>query len=101
MAKNFNTLRKEMSPESQERAAEKTARLIAAMDMDDLRQHRHISQEDLAKRLDIVQSSVSRRLHGKDAKLSKVREVVEAMGGHLEVVAAFPEGERVRLKQFE
>ena len=90
-----------MSPESQERAAEKLARLIAAMDMDDLRQHRHISQEDLAKRLDIVQSSVSRRLHGKDAKLSKVREVVEAMGGHLEAVAAFPEGERVRLKQFE
>ena len=66
-----------MSPESQEHAAEKTARMIAAMDMDDLRQHRRISQEDLAKRLDIAQSSVSRRLHGTDAKVSKVREVVE------------------------
>ena len=101
MTHNFSAIREKISPEAQARAEEKTARLLAAMDMNDLRQHRQISEDDLARRLDIVQSSVSRPLDGKDAKMSKLREVVEAMGGRLEIVAAFPEGERVRLKQFE
>ena len=100
MAKKFSGLQKAMSPERRARNAERTAALLAAMDLAELRGARNLTQEDLAERLNISQSNVSRLEHRDDLLVSTLRQVVEAMGGELKVEAVFPDGE-VRLSRYE
>jgi transcriptional regulator with XRE-family HTH domain len=100
MAKKFSELRRRMDPERRARNAEKTAALVAAIDLADLRGARNLTQEELAERLDISQSNVSRLEHRDDILVSTLRQVVEAMGGELELEAVFPDG-RVRVTRYE
>jgi transcriptional regulator with XRE-family HTH domain len=89
-----------MDPERRARNAEKAAALIAAIDLAELRGTRNLTQEELAERLQISQSNVSRLEHRDDILVSTLRQVVEAMGGELRVRAVFPDGE-VRLTRYE
>jgi transcriptional regulator with XRE-family HTH domain len=100
MAKKFSELRQEMSPERQQRNAEQAAAILAAMDLAELRGSLGITQEELAERLSISQSNVSRLERRHDMLLSTLRAVVTAMGGELHVSAVFPDG-GVELTQFE
>jgi transcriptional regulator with XRE-family HTH domain len=100
MAKKFAELRNQITPDRRARNAEKTAALLAAMDLAELRGARDLTQEELAERLDISQSNVSRLESRDDLLVSTLRQVVEAMGGELRLEAVFPDGE-VRLKRFE
>jgi DNA-binding Xre family transcriptional regulator len=100
MAKKFSELRGRMSEERRARNAERTAALAAAMDLAELRGALNLTQEELAERLEIAQSNVS-RLEGRDDMLiSTLREVVAAMGGELHLEAVFPDG-GVRLRRLE
>ena len=56
--------------------------LLAAMDFAELRGARNLTQEDLAERLNISQSNVSRLEHRYDLLVSTLRQVVEAMGAN-------------------
>ena len=100
MKKSFNTLREKMSPESRTRAGEKARQLMQEMPLQELRQARRISQEQLAKNLHTKQSNVSRIEKRTDMYISTLREVIKGMGGDLEIVARFPDG-NVRISQFE
>jgi transcriptional regulator with XRE-family HTH domain len=100
MARKFSELRERMDPERRARNAEKTAALVAAIDLAELRGARNLTQEELAERLNIAQSNVSRLEQRDDILVSTLRQVIEAMGGELELQAAFPEG-RVRLTRYE
>jgi len=100
VAKKFAELRKRMDRERRARNAERTAALVAAIDLAELRGARNLTQEDLAERLRISQSNVSRLEHRDDILVSTLRQVVEAMGGELEVRAVFPDG-GVRLTRYE
>lgn len=100
MARKFSDLRERMDPERRARNAEKAAALIAAIDLAELRGTRNLTQEELAERLQISQSNVSRLEHRDDILVSTLRQVVEAMGGELRVRAVFPDGE-VRLTRYE
>lgn len=100
MAKKFSELRKQMDSERRARNAEKTSALIAALDLAELRGVRNLTQAELAERLQISQSNVSRLEHRDDILLSTLRQVVEAMGGELKVEAVFPDG-GVRLSRYE
>lgn len=100
MAKPYNTLRAKMSPESRARAEEKTRQFKSEMPLQELRQARKISQEQLAKNLHTRQSNVSRMEKRTDMYISTLREAIKAMGGDLEIVAKFPDG-NVRISQFE
>ena len=100
MAKSFKLLREKMSPEAQQRAKEKTRRMVEAMPLQELRQARALSQDELAKALGVKQAAVSKLERRTDMYLSTMRKFIEAMGGHLEIVAHFPEGD-VRVEQFE
>lgn len=93
MARNFNELRRKMSPERVERNEEASAALLAAMDIAQLRESRGITQEELAARLEIVQSNVSRLERRSDVLVSTLRDVVTALGGELQLIASFPEGD--------
>ena len=100
MARKFSELRAEMSEERQQRNAEAALALLAAMDLNELRAARDITQEDLAARLNVAQSNVSRMEHRADVLVSTLRQVIEAMGGELHIIANFTDG-AVRIRQFE
>lgn len=100
MAEKFAELRRGMSPERRARNAERASALLVAMDLAELRGSMSVTQAELAERLSISQSNVSRLERREDMLLSTLREVVAALGGELRVSAVFPEGE-VELVRFE
>lgn len=100
MARSFRELRDQMSPERQQRSRERTAAMLVAMDLAELRGRLEVTQEELAARLEISQSNVSRLERRRDMLVSTLREVVEAHGGRLRLVADFPEGS-VEIDQFD
>ena len=100
MARKFSELRGTMSNARQEQNAERAAAILAAMDLAELRGSFELTQEELAARLSISQSNVSRLERRRDMLVSTLREVVEALGGELHLSAVFPDG-TVELLQFE
>ena len=100
MAKPYSTLRAKMSPEARAKAEEQTRQLMQEMPLQELRQARKMSQEQMAKSLHTKQSNVSRIEKRTDMYISTLRSVIKAMGGDLEIVARFPDG-NVRINQFE
>ncbi len=100
MAKSFKVLERKMSPEARARSEEKAKQLIAEMPLQELRAARKLTQEELAKTLNVNQAAVSKLERRADMYVSTLREFVRAMGGELEITARFPEG-AVRINQFE
>ncbi|MGB6977402.1 MAG: XRE family transcriptional regulator, partial [Gammaproteobacteria bacterium] len=100
MAKSFNKLRQKLPLRAQQLAAKKTKTMIDAMPLQELRQAIHISQEQLAIRLATKQANISRLERRTDMYISTLRTYIEAMGGQLDIVARFPEGD-VHITQFK
>ena len=73
---------------------------LASMPLDELRRLREITQLQLGEALDVHQSEVSKIEHRSDICVSTLVEYVEALGGHLELRAVFPDRE-VRISQFD
>jgi transcriptional regulator with XRE-family HTH domain len=86
--------------ERQARIKARAAALIAEeMALGDLRRARRVTQEQVAERLGGRQVYVSRFERRADMKLSTLREYVRAIGGDLQLMVTFPEGETVRIKE--
>ncbi|MDO8953776.1 MAG: XRE family transcriptional regulator [Gammaproteobacteria bacterium] len=100
MAKNFTALREKMSPESRNCAEAKAKVMLAEMPLNELRQARGLSQVVLAKVLNVQQPSIAKMEHRTDMYISTLRSHIEAMGGMLEIVAKFPDG-NVKISNFE
>ena len=75
-------------------------REIADMPLRELRRARELSQARLAETLEMTQSEVSKIERRTDLYLSTLRSYIEAMGGELEIIARFPDGDAVRVTQF-
>ncbi len=99
MAKKFSVLRARMPKASQERVNARAEAMLVEMPLQELRQARQMSQEALAKILGAKQASISKLEHRADMYVSTLRSYIEAMGGSLDIVARFPEG-NVRVNQF-
>jgi DNA-binding XRE family transcriptional regulator len=95
----FSELTKDWSPERQSQVEEKVCALKQEMALHELRQARAQSQADLAKRLDVNQPAVAKMERRTDMYVSNLRRFIEGMGGHLEIIAHFPEG-RVTITNF-
>jgi transcriptional regulator with XRE-family HTH domain len=100
MAHKFSELRAKMSLERRERIRKRTQELLAELPLQELRQARALSQEELAEVLGLNQATISKLERRTDMYLSSLRRFVEAMGGELEITASFPEG-KVRIQLFE
>lgn len=98
-SKHFNDLRRNMSPAGQTLAATKTQALLKKMPLQELRQARQLSQEYLATLLSTKQANLSRMERRTDMYISTLRNYIEAMGGELDIIAKFPEGD-VHINQF-
>ena len=99
-ARNFRELEAKMSPEARERIAARVKETLKALRLDQLREARRITQEQLAESLGIKQSSISKMESRADIYVSTLARVIEAMGGELEIRAVFPDGAVVRIKKF-
>ncbi len=100
MAKKFSELTAKMSPEALEKVANLTQEKLDAMPLQERRQARSRSQEQLATVLCIKQASVSKLERRTDMYIHTLRSYIEAMGGSLDITAVFPEGS-VRIDQFQ
>ncbi len=100
MATKWHTIREKMDPERQERIRKRAEELLAELPLQELRQARALSQQELAEVLGLNQSTVSKLERRTDMYLSSLRRFVEAMGGELEISASFPDG-KVRIQLFE
>lgn len=100
MAKSFEALRGKMSSERQERNVHRALELLTQMPLQKLRHARSRSQEQLAKILKVKQESISELERHTDMYISTLRDFLNEMGGTLEIVARFPEGD-VNITRFE
>lgn len=81
------------APKTVETALREAEVLAAAIELNGLRRARRLTQEELARRLGIRQSNVSKMERRLDLRVSTLRDVVEAMGGELRITALFPDAE--------
>lgn len=98
MAVNVDDKIKKLSAAQRKKVEARGAELVAEeMTLGELRRARKLTQVRVAKKLGISQDSVSRLEKRSDLLLSTLRKTVEAMGGHLSLVAEFPDREPVVL----
>ena len=91
MAKSFKELRDKMSPESRRKSEALANRYRSEMALDDLRRARQLTQESLARTLNVNQAAISKMERRADMYLSTLRAIIEAMGGELVLQAVFPD----------
>jgi DNA-binding XRE family transcriptional regulator len=90
------------SEERKTRIASRAATIIAEeMALRDIRKSRQMTQEQVAEKLDGRQVYISRLENRSDAKLSTLRDYVRAIGGDLQLLVTFPEGNRMTIKDLQ
>lgn len=100
MAKKFSDLMNAtMSQQAILRAKERTSQMRAEMPLHELRQARGLSQKALAEVLHVEQPAIAKMERRADMHVSTLRAHIRAMGGELQMVAKFPEGD-VRIENF-
>ena len=99
MSKPYQQLRDRMSPESRARAQTQAKQLRVDMALNELRHARSLTQERLAGILKVNQAAISKLEGRTDMYISTLRSYIESMGGDLDIVARFPEGD-VHIQQF-
>src|SRR5687767_13589669 len=93
MARKFKELTNRLPAESRVRVMKRVAREIARMPLHELRQARLLTQQQLALQLNINQAAVSKIERRSDMYVSTLRNFVRALGGELEILAKFPDGQ--------
>lgn len=99
MAKKFTDLMARRLPESRERVDAIYQKLRAEMPLHELRQAQELSQDTLAKALHVNQAAISKMERRTDMYISTLRNYIRAMGGELEIIATFPDGQ-VKIENF-
>ena len=98
--KPFSELRKRMTPE--QRAESETRAKIALLlfTLAELQESLGVTQDDMEKDFDVVQSALSQLENQDDIQVSTLSRYIKALGGSLKLVADFP-NEEIVIAQFE
>jgi transcriptional regulator with XRE-family HTH domain len=100
MAKPFERLLEEFTPEERGEIEAHTQALIAEYEfLSALRKARKLTQKDLAKLMEVRQASISKLERQHDILVGTLNNYIRALGGELEIRAKFPDGV-VTLSQF-
>ena len=95
--RNFRTLREGLEkrlaadPEARERYETERQAMRDALTLSALREQAGVTQVELAKALQVTQANISQLERKQDLYLSTLSRYVEALGGHLELRAVFPD----------
>jgi transcriptional regulator with XRE-family HTH domain len=90
-----------MSKHTREASALKTKKMLKEiMALKELRNALQLSQKKLATILSVDQANISQIENRTDMFISTLRSYIEAMGGELDIIARFPDGE-VHINQFK
>ncbi|MDM7922249.1 MAG: helix-turn-helix transcriptional regulator [Pyrinomonadaceae bacterium] len=100
MAKSFKKLRENMPVEARERSEVIAGQLRREIRLTELRNALGVSQDELAQLMKKKQAAISRFERRSDMHISTLRDFIAALGGRLEIIAAFPEGS-YHIDQFE
>ena len=92
-------LRQKMSNEAQREVGERVDR--AVRHLDEVRRARGMTQVTLASAMGVSQAQITKVEHQADLYVSTLRRFVEAMGGQLELVARFPDGDSMSVSLAE
>ncbi len=79
------------TPEGRQRVDDYRRLMDAVVTLYRLREERGLTQVEVADILEVTQGNVSRLEHASDLYLSTLSRYVEALGGHLELTAVFPD----------
>ena len=94
MPRNVNDIIRKLSPAQRKKVEARTAQLIAEeVTLRQLRQACKLTQQKVARSLRIGQEGVSKIERRGDLLISTLRQYVQAMGGQLSLVVAFPDRE--------
>ncbi len=100
MARKYSELRTKMPPAARARARARSRAMLADMPLQELRLARGLTQGQLATTLKVRQASISKLERRADMYISTLRSHIQALGGELDIIARFPDGE-VRIANFE
>lgn len=100
MAKPFRLLRDKMPPEAQAEARARANAMLEELALQELRKALNLTQEQVAAAMQMNQGVVSKMEHQDDIYVSTLRKFVLALGGHLKLVASFPDKDVV-INQFD
>lgn len=90
---SFSKLADTLSKESKNQIQKKLKQLRHEMALAEVRKAMSLTQEDLAALLHIKQAALARMENRTDMYISSLRKYIAALGGELDIVARFPEGE--------
>jgi len=99
MARKFQALIDKMPAAARAEVEAHRQAVIGEMPLQQLRRAREFTQTTLAETMGIQQGEVSKIEQRTDVYVSTLRSYVEALGGELEIVAHFADGD-VRITQF-
>ncbi len=100
MTKKFADLKARMPEDAQARVNARVKDTLHEMALSELRQARGLSQKTLAEKLKVQQPSIAKLESRTDMYISTLREHIRALGGELDIVARFPEG-NISIKTFK
>ncbi|VEP15424.1 Helix-turn-helix domain protein [Hyella patelloides LEGE 07179] len=96
----FSQLTAGFSPSRKAKIAAHTEQLKSQMALDEIRHAVSLTQDELASKLNVKQPAISRLEKRSDMYISHLREVIEAMGGKLEITANFGD-RKVKITNFD
>lgn len=100
MARPFEELRDGMSPEARVRVDRRVRETLLEMNLQELRRRiAGITQAELAELMEVTQGAISQLEKRHDLLLSRLAAYIHALGGHLELIARFPDAD-IRITQF-
>jgi len=101
MARSFDELvKRTTSKKTRDRAARRAQELLGELLLSELRKLTGKTQHQVAATLGIKQPSLSKLEKQDDMQISTLRNLVQALGGELEVIAKFPSG-TFQIKPFQ
>jgi DNA-binding transcriptional regulator YiaG len=98
MPKTLNEVIAALPQESQDKIERRAQELVRQTSLRELRKALGLTQKQLAEALKVSQAAVSKQEYRKEVHISTLCDIVQAMGGQVEILAHFPGDKVVRLQ---
>lgn len=90
--KTFNSLMSTLPAERRQRIEARADQTLVAIRLAELRKQQHVSQTQLAEKMQVSQASISQLENQGDLQLSTLMRYVHALGGKLRIEVDMPDG---------